>query len=88
MERFDIINEIISKHNTKNYLEIGVRHGTTYNFVRDHSKMCYLVDLNFLDIEYTDNTIKYEMSSDEFFNRIDKNLKFDYHKTLQLQQIN
>jgi hypothetical protein len=74
---YELIEHLAKWIKPVNYLEIGVRHGTTYNFVRNYSKTCYLVDLNFLDIEYTDNTIKYEMSSDEFFNQIEKNLKFD-----------
>ena len=74
---YELIEHLAKWIKPINYLEIGVRWGTTYNVVRNYSKMCYLVDLKFLEMDYTDNTIKYEMSSDEFFNQIDKNIKFD-----------
>jgi predicted O-methyltransferase YrrM len=60
----------------ENYLEIGVRHGTSLISVSKHAKMCHAVDLNFIKKDYDDNVILYEMSSDEFFSKI-KNIKFD-----------
>ncbi len=74
---YEIIQHLASWIKPVNYLEIGVRHGTVYNLVSQYCNTCYLVDLNFLDIEYTENTIKYEMSSDNFFMSIDPSINFD-----------
>lgn len=60
-----------------NYLEIGVRHGTTYKVVEKHCQNCYLVDLKFHDIGYSENTVRYEMSSDDFFVNVESDKKFD-----------
>ena len=75
---YDIIQHLCSWIRPKNYLEIGVRHGTVYNLVKEYANTCYLVDINFLDLDYSSNTIKYEMTSDLFFNTINRDLKFDF----------
>lgn len=59
-----------------NYLEIGVRDGISLRPVSKWAKMCHAVDINFLVKDYADNVILYEMSSDEFFSKI-QNIKFD-----------
>lgn len=61
----------------ENYLEIGVRDGTSLLPVSKWAKKCHAVDVNFLHKNYTDNVLLYEMTSDDFFKQIDKNLKFD-----------
>jgi predicted O-methyltransferase YrrM len=60
----------------ENYLEIGVRHGTSLIPISKHARMCHAVDINFIKKDYADNIILYEMSSDEFFSKI-QNIKFD-----------
>ena len=74
---YELIEHLAKWIRPVNYLEIGVRHGTTYNLVKNYASTCYLVDLNFLDIDYSPNTIKYEMPSDDFFLSIERDLKFD-----------
>lgn len=74
---YEIIQHLATWIKPVNYLEIGVRHGNVYHLVRDYAKNCYLVDIDFLDIGYSENTIKFEMTSDLFFKNIDSNLKFD-----------
>lgn len=64
MERFEVINKIISKYNmiNPNYLEIGVQHGLTFNNVNSINKdavdPCIYGNYTF---------IKYKMLSDDFF---------------------
>jgi hypothetical protein len=74
---YEIIEHISKWIKPSNYLEIGVRHGTVYNRVKNFAKKCYLVDINFLDIEYFENTLKFEMSSDEFFLLEESRVNFD-----------
>ena len=74
---YEIIQHLASWIKPINYLEIGVRHGTVYHMVNQYCEKCYLVDIKFLDIHYTENSIKFEMSSDNFFKIIDTSIKFD-----------
>jgi predicted O-methyltransferase YrrM len=60
----------------ENYLEIGVRNGTSLIPVSKYAKICHAVDINFIKKDYSENVILYEMSSDEFFSKI-QNIKFD-----------
>lgn len=60
----------------ENYLEIGVRTGRSLVPVSKHAKICHAVDISFITKNYADNVILYEMSSDDFFNKI-TNIKFD-----------
>lgn len=73
---YEIIEHLARWIKPINYLEIGVRYGTTYNLVKNHAKNCFLVDVDFLDLDYSDNTIKFEMTSDSFFECFDESIKF------------
>ena len=64
---YEIIQHLASWIKPINYLEIGVRHGSVYHLVNQYCNTCYLVDINFLDIEYSKNSVKFEMTSDHFF---------------------
>lgn len=67
MERFDIINEIILKYNTKNYLEIGVRNPwECFDMINCGNKMS--VDPG---IESDNNMATYPYYSDDFFNKLE-----------------
>lgn len=76
-DHYEIIEHLSKWIKPINYLEIGVRHGSVYNLVKNYCEKCYLVDINFLDLDYTLNTIKFEMTSDEFFQVVNPNVKFD-----------
>lgn len=74
---YEIIQHLSSWIKPINYLEIGVRHGNVYSIINQYCETCYLVDIKFLDINYSKNTIKFEMSSDDFFKVVDQSIKFD-----------
>ena len=74
---YEIIQHLASWIKPINYLEIGVRHGSVYHLVNQYCNTCYLVDINFLDIEYSKNSVKFEMTSDHFFKTIEPSTKFD-----------
>jgi cephalosporin hydroxylase len=74
---YEIIQHLAKWIKPINYLEIGVRHGNVYNLVKEYCNQCYLVDIDFLDIDYSNNTLKFEMLSDIFFEMIDTSIKFD-----------
>lgn len=74
---YNIIEHLAEWIKPVNYLEIGVRLGTVYHKVSEYCETCYLVDIKFLDIEYKSNSLKFEMTSDNFFEIIDKTVKFD-----------
>lgn len=73
-----IISHLVEWVKPVNYLEIGVRHSPVYNAVKNKVNTAYLVDIKFLDMEYTDNTLKFEMTSDMFFNILNKSIRFDF----------
>lgn len=62
MERYDIINKLISKYGYKKYLEIGTQHGNTFTVIDIPYKIC--VD----PVKYFDH-LTHQMTSDEFFNQ-------------------
>ena len=67
MERYDIINEVISKYNTKNYLEIGVRNPfDCFNIINSSNKMS--VDPG---LESDNNIATYPYYSDDFFKKLE-----------------
>lgn len=74
---YELIEHLCKWIKPINYLEIGVRWGDTYNVINKYCENCYLVDIDFLDIEYSKNTLKFEMTSDEFFKNLNPNIKFD-----------
>lgn len=68
MKRTDIINHLIKKNNYKRYLEIGVRDPES--------------NLNLIDIEHKDGVdpagrCNYPITSDNFFEQLDENVKYD-----------
>lgn len=68
MKRTDIINHLIKKNNYKRYLEIGVRDPES--------------NLDLIDIEHKDGVdpagrCNYPVTSDDFFEQLDKNVKYD-----------
>lgn len=69
LHRYDIINKIIEKYNFKKYLEIGVNTGETFVKVN----CSYKVSVDPEQYGYT----TCQMTSDEYFEKLDKNEKFD-----------
>jgi len=62
MERFDIINSLIKKHNYISYLEIGTQHGNCFEKVEIENKIC-------VDPVKVYDKLTHEMTSDEFFDQ-------------------
>lgn len=80
MNRTIILNKIIEKYGFEKYLEIGVCNPAT-NFNKIHCPIKHGVDNG---LEYRKNPVKYPMTSDEFFTRLNhgdldiaKNYKWD-----------
>ena len=67
MQRFDIINKLVSYYNYNNYLEIGVLNGESFTNVNCKNKTS--VDPK--------RPATYEMTSDEFFEKEAKDTKWD-----------
>lgn len=65
--RYDIINELIKKHNYKRYLEIGVRTNRTFNSV-----ICDVKEG--IDPQYQ---ATHQMTSDDFFAQLSKEVTYD-----------
>jgi len=61
----------------ESYLEIGVRDGKSLNIASKYAKVCHAVDISFLHKNFTQNVITYEQTSDDFFDTLDDNIKFD-----------
>jgi|TARA_B110000908_G_C9987238_1_gene328131 hypothetical protein len=76
-QHYNLVEHLASWIKPVNYLEIGVREGNVYNLVHHWAENCYLIDINFLDISYSSNTKKFEMTSDAFFEIVDDKLQFD-----------
>lgn len=73
LERWEIINRIIKRYDFKNYLEIGVC-DPRWCFDRIQCENKDSVDPG---VEFSDNPVKYQMTSDEFFDTIPANKKWD-----------
>ena len=71
--RHDLLNHLIKKHNYKRYLEIGVFNGINFSKIDIPHKDG--VDPGIENI-YSELT-NYPMTSDDFFNHIDENQKYD-----------
>ena len=67
MQRFDIINKLVSYYNYDNYLEIGVLNGESFTTVNCKNKTS--VDPK--------HPATYKMTSDEFFEKEAKDTKWD-----------
>lgn len=76
-DHYEIIQHLAKWIKPNNYLEIGVREGNVYHLVKNYCNTCYLVDIHFLDLDYSENTLKFEMKSDVFFDVVNKEVKFD-----------
>jgi hypothetical protein len=74
MERTEIINRLIAKHNYKNYLEIGVQYGHNFRDINLPRECKTSVDIKkqVLDFDYV---LDYETTSDNFFKQNTK--KYD-----------
>ena len=80
MQRYDIINKIIQKYGFKNYLEIGVCDpNICFNLINCENK-----DSVDPGVEFSENPVKYQYTSDEFFTKLnrgeldkDPNFKWD-----------
>jgi hypothetical protein len=86
MNRIEVIQSIIDKKKTCSYLEIGVSDG--FNFFRIKARKKFAVDPYFrfsktrrrlwmIKNPYNLGTKYFEVTSDDFFSRIDRKLKFD-----------
>lgn len=74
-ERHHVINFLIQEHNLSNpnYLEIGVQRGLTFTQINTSNKTA-------VDPSPTDEGIavtNFKMTSDEFFNQLDTEVKYD-----------
>lgn len=67
MQRYDIINNIISKYNFKRYLEIGLSDPASC-FDRINCEIKHSVDPGY---EFLDNPATWDFESDEFFKKLD-----------------
>ena len=68
MQRYDIINKIIHRYGFKNYLEIGVCNPDgCFNLINCENK-----DGVDPGIEYPENPVKYQYTSDEFFYKLNR----------------
>jgi hypothetical protein len=68
-QRYDIINQLISKYNYKSYLEIGVRNpNECFNLIKCDIK--HSVDPGY---ENSDNSVDYKYTSDSFFKLLESN---------------
>ena len=70
MNRWEVINRIIKKYNHKTYLEIGVRTRHTYDQIS-------LIDENKQSIDPAYDWVTYSMTSDEAFQSMKNNEKWD-----------
>ncbi len=77
--RFDVINSLLVKKNTANYLEIGVR-DPSLNFDKINAQTKYSVDPG---LEFKSNPVDFKMTSDMFFEQLrtgkvlKQSIKFD-----------
>ena len=62
MHRYEIINELIKKHNYKSYLEIGTQFGNCFEQIAIDYKVC-------VDPEKRYERLTHTMTSDDFFAR-------------------
>jgi predicted O-methyltransferase YrrM len=67
MQRYEILNNLIKKHNYKTYLEIGTQFGQCFTQIDlpRNSKYCVDIQKNFEDLDE-------EIDSDGFFEKCDK----------------
>ena len=73
----EVIDNIAKWLKPERYLEIGVYQGLCLDRIQEHAKECYAVDVNFMRKNFKNNVFCFETTSDNFFNMITKDLKFD-----------
>ncbi len=74
MNRTDVINGLVKKYNYKSYLEIGIKNpGSNFNLILAESKDG--VDPNWKSNLLSGN--KFVMTSDDFFNQVDRDKRYD-----------
>ena len=61
----------------ENYLELGVREGSTFRTVSKHCTKAIGVDISPLPFPLSDNMEYYSTTTDDFFNTLDPEIKFD-----------
>lgn len=59
------------------YLEIGILNGESLTRIQKHAKECYGVDVKLAHRNYDNNVKLFEMTSDEFFAKLNPTIKFD-----------
>lgn len=70
MHRFEIINKLIEKYDSKRYLEIGIRHFECLNNIKLPDEDKQSIDPNY-------DGVTYKLTSDEAFESMPKNEKWD-----------
>lgn len=75
-ERYEIINQLILSRGYKTYLEVGTDKGDTYNQIVDVVEKECCDPFNNIKPEYK-FTLTYQMTSDEMFDKMDKDKKYD-----------
>ena len=74
-ERHEIINQLIKARKYKDYLEIGTDKGDTFDKIKIKNKEC-CDPVNNIKKEYKFK-LDYQMTSDEMFDNMSKNKKYD-----------
>ena len=75
MNHIETINYLIEKYNYKSYLEIGYDRGDCYNKINIEHKEC--CDISNIKNAYPETEITYLMTSDELFERMPIDKKYD-----------
>jgi hypothetical protein len=77
MHRLDLINKLILKNNYKTYLEIGVSDGHTFDKILATNKIGVDPDCDVYKISWNGKGDVRCLTSDSFFEELDKDIKFD-----------
>lgn len=78
LNHYAFIEHFISILKPENYLEIGIAHGEMLQIAQKYSKKCYAVDINIPNTKFNENVILHNMTSDQFFNQLDRSIFFDF----------
>lgn len=73
MQRYDILNTLTKKFEYENYLEIGIQCQNNFKSVKVKNK----TGIEPFPPKGYENGIDYQMTSDEFFNQLDDDVKYD-----------
>ena len=73
-----LINNLTHCSQIQNYLEIGVQHGKTFEAVRARNKYGVDPSPKFSTKHLGSNMAFYKTTSDDFFSKLNKNIKFDF----------